>query len=484
MGAALLAPAPSVPSLLSTLSPSASLHQNHPVRFSAPRRIGQPLAFFALQAALWAALSFAFAALLVLAGPFEWTAALGISAVNWLPWAVLTPVIFWLSSRFPLERGRLLRSVPVHVVAGLACTALCLWISANAFPLGRPGGGPQGFRAFGRGGPGGFSRGEAPGETRPPLSDAERAKRREEFLNRQRNSGPDERFGRGGFGGPDRGFPRFGRSGPGSPAQPELAFLNELRRDFFGAFGPFALRGNFGLAIYLIVVSAAHALGFYRRAKARDLQAVELTAGLNRAKLDALRLQLQPHFLFNTLNALSTLVHRDARAADELIGDLSELLRLSLHTTDNEVPLARELELLDRYLAIEQARLGSRLRIVREIEPAATTALVPTFVLQPLAENAVRHGLEPRAGEGTLTISARATAQSLILSVADDGVGLATDQATARRGIGLANTEARLQALHGAAAKLEMITPPGGGLRVELTLPFKTAAQPEKPTSS
>lgn len=469
----------------------------------------RPLAFFALQAGLWTALSFAFAALLVLAGPFEWTAALGISAVNWLPWVVLTPVIFWLSGRFPLERGRLLASVPAHLFAGLACTAICLWISATAFPLTRPGGGPQGFREFRRGGPDGFSRSGVSGETRPPLSDAERAKRREEFLSRQRKGGPsqtpptdrpagepggefrrDETDRRSDRTGPDARFLR-GPGGPGAQfpgGGPDRAgsssFVNELRRDFFGAFGPFALRGNFGLAIYLIVVSAAHALGFYRRAKERDLQAVELTAGLNRAKLDALRLQLQPHFLFNTLNAISTLVHRDARAADELISDLSDLLRLSLHTTDNEVPLARELDLLDRYLAIEQARLGSRLRIVREIDPAATAALVPTFVLQPLAENAVRHGLEPRAGAGTLTISARTTAQSLILSVADDGVGLATDQATARRGIGLANTEARLQALHGTAAKLEMITPPGGGLRVELTLPFKVASHPDKPTSS
>lgn len=464
----------------------------------ASKRLVRPLTFFALQAGLWTTLCFAFAALLVLVGPFEWTSALGISAVNWLPWVALTPVIFWLSRRFPLERGRLLGSVPVHLLAGLACTALCLWISATAFPMGRLGGGPQGFRDFRRG-PEGISRPAAPGATRPSLGEAERSRRREEFMGRQRpmpgerpegetggefrRGDPDRRMDRGG---PDGRLPR-GPGGPfpgGAPDRPaSSSFANELRRDFFGAFGPFALRGNFGLAIYLIVVSAAHALGFYRRAKERDLQAVELQAGLNRAKLDALRLQLQPHFLFNTLNAISTLVHRDARAADELIGDLSDLLRLSLLTTDHEVPLARELELLDRYLAIEQTRLGDRLRIVREIDPAATTALVPTFILQPLAENSIRHGLEPRAGTGTLTVSAKLSSQSLSLSVADDGLGLATDQVTARRGIGLANTEARLQTLHGPAAKLELVTPPSGGLRVELTLPLRTANQTEKTTS-
>lgn len=474
------------------------------MRSPASRRILRSLALFALQAALWVALSFAFAALLVLAGPFDWPGAVGISAVNWLPWAVLTPAIFGLARRFPLERGRLLRSVPVHLVAGLACTALCLWISTSAFPLGRPGG-PQGLRGFGRGGPDGnanvrrFDEPPIP-DGRPPVTDAERARRREEFLNRKRTGGPDDRFARGKAKGPDgefsRGFPGpGGRGGPGpggkgfgfdggGPDRGEPSFLNNLRRDFFGAFGPFALRGNFGLAIYLIVLSAAHALGFYRRAQERDVQAVELSANLNRAKLDALRLQLQPHFLFNTLNAISTLVHRDANAADELIGDLSDLLRLSLLTTDHEVPLARELELLDRYLAIEQARLGNRLRIVRAIEPAATSALVPTFVLQPLAENAIRHGLEPRSATGTITITAKATAQTLSLSVADDGVGLAADQLTARRGIGLANTEARLQALHGPGATLELITPPAGGLRVEITLPFRTTPQPAGPTPS
>ncbi len=468
------------------------------MRLPASSRIQRPLALFALQAALWVALSFAFAALLVLTGPFDWNGALGISAVNWLPWVALTPLIFWLARRFPLERGRLLRSVPVHLAAGLACTALCLWVSASVFPMARAGGPAQGFRGFGRGlnGNPDLRRSEElpAGEARPPLTEVERAKRREEFFNRKRAGGPDDRFDHGKSKGPDgefsRGFPGpGGRGGPGGSGAGfggglgggEPSFLNSLRRDFFGAFGPFALRGNFGLAIYLIVVSAAHALGYYRRVKERDVQAVELVANLNRAKLDALRLQLQPHFLFNTLNAISTLVHRDAHAADELIGDLSDLLRLSLLTTDHEVPLARELELLDRYLAIEQTRLGDRLRIVREIEPAATGALVPTFVLQPLAENAVRHGLEPRSVPGTITITARATAQTLTLIVADDGVGLAPDRAGSRRGIGLANTEARLQALHGSAAKLEMQSPTTGGFRVEITLPFRTAPKPAEP---
>jgi len=241
------------------------------------------------------------------------------------------------------------------------------------------------------------------------------------------------------------------------------------------AFNPLSLRGNFGLALYLIVMSGAHALAYYRRVQERDRQALALTASLTQARLDALRLQLQPHFLFNTLNAISTLVHRDAHAADELISDLSDLLRASLENTDHEVPLVREIELLDRYLAIEQTRLGARLRIVREIDPAAAAALVPTFLLQPLAENAIRHGLEPRLAPGTLTISARREGANLRLAVTDDGVGLGAAAAgTARHGIGLANSEERLRTLHQGRAHLALLSPPAGGVRVEVVLPFIT----------
>jgi len=435
------------------------------------RRLLPVLTFLAAQAALWLVLALAFAALLVLTSPLPWSDAFGISAFNWLPWMVLAPGVFWLSLRFPLVQGSLWRSVLVHGLAGAACVALTVGLSIGTGAGGPAGGASPGF-GFRSLPPGGFPprgvgpTGDSNGRSGPPPGGAGDARRL---------MPPD--FARGGFppGGPDGlgrgGLPRDG-FGPGG-------FRNRgLEEPFWPSLGPSLLRANFSLAVYLIAAAAAHALLFYRRAQERDREALELTAGLNRAKLDALRLQLQPHFLFNTLNAIATLVHRDANAADELIGDLSDLLRLSLLTTDNEVPLARELELLDRYLAIEQTRLGDRLRIAREIEPATTAALVPTFVLQPLAENAVRHGLEPRSAAGTITISARREGNLLRLTVADDGVGLAADQLRARRGIGLANTEARLQALHGAAARLELHSPPAGGLRVEITLPFQTVPQP------
>jgi LytS/YehU family sensor histidine kinase len=146
-----------------------------------------------------------------------------------------------------------------------------------------------------------------------------------------------------------------------------------------------------------------------------------------------------------------------------------------LQTTAHEVTLQRELELLDHYLAIEKARLGDRLRIVREIDPAVIGAYVPTFILQPLAENAVRHGLEPRLDGGTLTLRALRDGDTVRLTVADDGVGFdPTIARRARRGIGLANSEERLRTLHDDRARLDFISPSEGGVRIDISLPFRT----------
>ena len=442
------------------------------MRPSALRRLRAPLARLALLAGIWAVVFSLFAAQLVFTAQFAWSDALRLSALNWLPWLVLTPAVLWLTGRFPFESGQLWRSIPVHLAACAACFALTNAATALLFQRStaasltppvrdlppdamrpRPKDLSRGERPdFSRGGPrpdfprGGeppdFPGGEPPGGRRGP-------------------GGPGGRRGPGGPGGPD---------GPGDPRGPD-------GRPHFGLppLGALFSRANLSIPIYLLIACAAQAAAYYRRAQERDRQALVLLAGLNQAKLDALRLQLQPHFLFNTLNAIATLVHRDADAADELIGDLSELLRLSLQTTSHEVPLSRELEFLDRYLAIEQTRLGDRLRIVREIDPAALTACVPTLVLQPLAENAIRHGLEVRRGTGTLTVRARRDGDTLRLTIADDGIGLASANS---RGIGLTNSEQRLRALHGDAAQLELRAPPEGGACVEIALPFHTEPRP------
>jgi sensor histidine kinase YesM len=233
-------------------------------------------------------------------------------------------------------------------------------------------------------------------------------------------------------------------------------------------------RWQLHLAVLAVSMSLTHAWRLYQRVQERDRRTLELTASLSQAKLEALRLQLHPHFLFNTLNTISSLVHRDVDAADEMITNLSELLRLSLDVGEQEVPLRRELEILDCYLAIEQVRLGRRLRVERQIDEAALDGLVPSLVLQPVVENAVRHGLEPRAAPGTITIRAERVAGILRLAVTDDGPGLKpADARTERRGIGLANTEARLRELHGPAARLVLREPAGGGVSVEIELPFR-----------
>lgn len=420
------------------------------MEIAAPRPLLKVVAPLGIQVLIWAVLTVAFAALLVLASPQTWTSALRFSALIWMPWAVLGPAVFWFSGRFPLERGHLLRSIPAHLLACGGCIAVTLTVATYtsfAVTVPRAEAPPPPFerRSVDRAN----SQRPAPSATADAIRRAEAAPA---FADRV------ERLPR-----PERREP-FGRRGP-------------IWWPFLGAT---LLRANFDAAVYLLVAIAAHALAFYRRAQERESHAIALAAGLNRAKLDALRLQLQPHFLFNTLNAIATLVHRDAVAADELINDLGELLRLSLQTGEHEVPLSRELELLDRYIAIEKTRLADRLQIVREIDPAATAALVPTFVLQPLVENAIRHGIEPRLAPGTITLRARRDGPRLHLAVRDDGVGLkGATQSTARHGIGIRNTEARLRALHGDTAQLELLSPEAGGLEVRITLPYTTEPRRE-----
>ena len=424
----------------------------------APSRLLSVLKILAVQTALWLVLALAFATLLVIAGGLPWTDAFAISALNWLPWAMLAPLVFWLSLRHPLLPGQLWRHGPIHLAACAVCVVLTLEATRLAAPPG-----PR------------LTNIASPDFALPPRPD------RPPYRPRPMDGVPPRRDSTGSDEATATDRPRERQSGLPSVASDQTGFGDgEHPGPKPPPFSSILLRTNFSIAVYLIVATAAHAFIFFRRSQERSRQALQLAAGLNEAKLDVLRLQLQPHFLFNTLNAIATLVHRDAHAADKLIGHLADLLRLSLLTSDHVVPLTRELDLLDRYLAIEQARLGDRLRVIRTIDPAVTGALVPTFVLQPLVENAIRHGVEPRCVPGTISLSADRVGSSLRLVVADDGVGLVADKPTSRRGIGLANTEARIRALHGAAAKLEFSSPPAGGVQVVITLPFQVTPAPTK----
>lgn len=225
-------------------------------------------------------------------------------------------------------------------------------------------------------------------------------------------------------------------------------------------------------AIYWGIAGSFMLIQRQRELRSRELTEARLTSSLRQAKLDALRAQLQPHFLYNSLNAISVLAMKsNAEPVSRAIGHLAGLLRSRL---DEELPqqvqLAREMELLDRYLEIQYLRFPDRLRVERQIDPEVPEALVPCFVLQLLVENAIQHGLAQTDG-GIVRIVASRVGERLEIEVTDSGPGIVS---TARAGgIGLANTGARLDHIYQGEAELECTTAPGGGGRVRLRIPFQ-----------
>ncbi|PYS88721.1 MAG: histidine kinase [Acidobacteria bacterium] len=234
---------------------------------------------------------------------------------------------------------------------------------------------------------------------------------------------------------------------------------------------------HLNLLTYFVIIGVSSAIEYYRRYQERERLTAQLEAQLSRAQLQALKMQLHPHFLFNTLNTISALIHRDPRAADQMVARLGDLLRLTLdHHGIEEVPLKEELEFLEKYLEIEQTRFHDRLSVRMEIDPASLDALLPSLLLQPLVENAIRHGISARPGAGQIEISARRENGTLQLAVRDNGTGLPADWETCGQlGVGLANTRARLAQLYGARHTFELANMPGGGLEVAIAIPFSTS---------
>ncbi len=450
--------------------------------------IRQQLALWGLILGLWCLLVLAFAGHLVFTNSVPWADALRLSVRDWFPWVVLGPVAAWLAFHFPFERRRLYLSIPIHVTACMLAVFFCELMSPRppAPLLGAPprslqlrfrGGNPppQELPPFGPGrrppdGPNAFrgppeaqgtnlSAAEAQGLVRPPTSGAQPPGRRPPPGDQPPGRRP-----------PDDQFP--GRRLPEDQFAGRRPFpLAEANRGL--VLNAIVNRAQFNVPIYWVIVSIVHALTYYRRSQAKEKQALELEARLSEAKLQALRMQLHPHFLFNTLNAISTLVHKDPAAADEMLGNLSELLRATLDTSEQEIPLREDLALLERYLEIQQARFGDRLRIEKEIDATALDGRVPTLILQPLVENAIRHGIEPQPVPGHIAIRAHRKEEKLVLSVRDNGVGM-KKPGTASEGIGLANTKARLQTLYGPRARLILNTASDGGCLVEMELPYHT----------
>jgi signal transduction histidine kinase len=318
--------------------------------------------------------------------PVSWERVLPSALFEVFLWALATLAIFSLARRYPLERGRMLRGVAVHlggaVVLSLARVAVMVEVS-----------------------------------------------RRVEWLEHR-----------------------------------------PFDLQFWRAFHQYVL-------YYVLLLGIAHAVLYYERYRERERAAERLAAGLTEARLQALKMQLQPHFLFNTLNAISALIPAEAKPARRMVARLGDLLRIALeHEETQEVTLREELAFLQPYLEIEQARLEDRLTVVMEIAPETLDARVPHLLLQPLVENAIRHGIAPRIKPGRVEISATSGADGrfLHLEVRDDGPGVdRDDQVRTRKGVGLANIRSRLEQLYGGEHRFELATHPEGGAVVRVSLPFR-----------
>jgi two-component system LytT family sensor kinase len=228
----------------------------------------------------------------------------------------------------------------------------------------------------------------------------------------------------------------------------------------------------FSFLMYFAVLGCVYAFAYFAQAQEREAHAARLTAQLAEARLGALRMQLNPHFLFNSLNALAVLVREpNTPAALRMLEFLADFLRQVL-TTDQrqQVSLADELRFLEQYFAIEYVRFSDRLRVHWSIDDRARVAFVPSFLLQPLAENAIKHGIRKRADAGRIDIVARVVANHLELSVRDDGVGIGALYA---EGVGLSNTRERLHTLYGEDATMKIKATPEGGTEVVLSIPFR-----------
>jgi two-component system, LytTR family, sensor kinase len=318
--------------------------------------------------------------------PVPWGHVLRHGLLEAYLWAFATLAIFWLARRFPLERGRMLRSSAVHLVGALVLSLARVVVHGRAEPAGG-------------------------------------------WL-------------------PERSFDR----------------------QFWGSFHQYLL-------FYALLLGIAHAVLYHGRYRERERAAERLAAGLTEARLQALKMQLQPHFLFNTLNAISALIPAEAKPARRMVARLGDLLRIALeHEETQEVTLREELAFLEPYLEIEQARLEDRLTVVMEIAPETLDARVPHLVLQPLVENAIRHGIAPRIEPGRVEISATSGADDrfLHLEVRDDGPGVDRDnQARTRKGVGLANIQSRLEQLYDGEHRFELENHPEGGVVVRISLPFR-----------
>lgn len=347
-----------------------------------------------------------------------------------IPWILFGPYLAALALYFPLERGRLGLNLPLNLAVCAVFLAACHGIDTR---------------------------------THLSLANVTILKGVSLPLGGPTNTPPDvPRVNVTNF--LVRSFPDFKSPHP-PPGLPEISSWSML----------------LDLLAYGAIAGLAHSVHFYRRFRERERRALLLESNLAQARLDALRAQLQPHFLFNSLNAIVALLRRDPPLAEKTLLSLSELLRLVLSQSQKpEISLREEMDFVDRYVQIQQMRFGDKLRFEQELEPAALLCLVPTLCLQPLIENAIRHGIEPAENAGLVRLTARRQNEKLNLTIENDGAGLSGhDPPTNGTGLGLANLRARFEALYGAAYTLELVPRAGGGVIVHLEMPCRPTAAAE-----
>lgn len=369
-----------------------------------------------------------FAAPLALTGRASWLEAASFAGSFWALWGLFIPTVAWLSFRFPIERGRMLRHIGLHLVICLLMAGInraTFRSVAQVFPYPQRAGTPERLPHPTLDRPETQSVGWRPAPPQPP---------------------------------PRRSLDLVG------PPSTHAVFLG--------------LRAALDVLVYWALLGVCQAITHSRRSHERERRAAELEARFTSAKLEALRMQMNPHFLFNTLNSIATLIYVDPRAADEMLGDLSELLRRSLYGMEEEIPLGEELDFIRGYIGIEKRRFGERLQVEQNVPEDLLKSLVPALILQPLVENAIRHGIEPRRGPGRISIEARRERQHLHLVVRDNGCGLPDPDGDrpARGGIGLANTRARLGGLYGEDQSLRLGRAEPQGCQAEIRLPFHVAS--------
>src|SRR5262245_22325600 len=409
--------------------------------------------------------------------------------VEWVPWMILSPAVVWLAERFRFDRGRrfwgVFPHVPACLIAALAFQGISMLLAQRE--------GSFVFRTASvgvvRGGGGVVS------DLVVNTNSSPAAQSLPKVFMKSTDSGPiDQVAGEAGLSVGEHTFSIHVIGFPTGTLGPGATHMVLAQAPFGGEFPPPMLPAMPGpwtrflqlavssaqstIPIYWAIVCVTWVISYYQQLRERERRTLELETRLMQANLQTLKAQLQPHFLFNTLNAIASLVRRRPEAAEDMIGSLSDFLRMTLDTAQqHEVPLHREIEFLDLYLEIQQTRFGERLRIQKEIAPTALDLAVPTLILQPLVENSIRHGIEPRETGGTILIRALRHENALRLEVRDDGDGLKAGQLAAfREGVGLSNTKARLQELYGEAHRFQVTPNPEGGLTVAVELPWRVAA--------